>query len=532
MSSSRFGYASSLHVLTPSSVAKGAGESRRILFAMSFFLAPRNAAEFDALCASLRRNDPSNERVSVDAMVDVEEGYGHQLGVALRDNTVVSVLAMNLVGYESHLSNQDGGPLLEWISTSPSLQSVQLFAVPTTGDQSEASVVAIQQRILVAVAANPGISKFKSSVWNFPLADYTVYWTNATWLESLDINVDGNEDTNEQAVDVAAQAIAALPNLRVLSIEAMNIRPFLRRLQATTRLLDLTVSFRDFARPNADNVQLLTTVWSNNPELQRVGLADMKLDDNCWQEIEQALSSHPSITQVYMNHCYITVAAGMALVDYMGWNAQPIRDLNFSNCTLLHVTHPSMAMMLCGDSPVRHFTLDMDTVCAHLQPALGTEFFATLRVNAATVRLESLTLKRINHEVLLDLAGCLPQLRHLRKLTFQHGRVGRILSLPDGEQETAAREAFLSSVRRNGSLHEICIEPGGEHFQEGRTWRFIKACTDRNRFVPQVMAGLPWLPGNNGPNGNHGLLGLMGLASMQAEQMTLHTWMVGLTVPK
>jgi hypothetical protein len=130
-----------------------------------------------------------------------------------------------------------------------------------------------------------------------------------------------------------------------------------------------------------------------------------------------------------------------------------------------------LVQMICG-SLLQHVTFDFYGA----QGDFVAEFFALLSSNSSDVRLRSMHLKG---QWLWDMTAYLSANVHLRHFTFTYLRNSE-LSLPS---------TFLSSLRRNGSLHtvEFKNEQGQSLIPRDDVSRFIQACTTRNRKVTDSM---------------------------------------------
>jgi hypothetical protein len=125
----------------------------------------RQEEAFHILCESFERNDPKSTEFACRGLQP--KGYGHRLGEALCNNTIVSNLHLDVPTFFAHdeVNPESAAPLILFIRSSPSLRQVgvmrNLFH-PCVQRVLAAQDAALVDQIWNAVAENPHITSVVS----------------------------------------------------------------------------------------------------------------------------------------------------------------------------------------------------------------------------------------------------------------------------------------------------------------------------------------------------------------------------------
>jgi hypothetical protein len=115
------------------------------------------------LCRKLQRNDPSIQKIDGDVISHLPNGYAQQLCSALKGNTNVRFLLVELNHLEwrgrQQLSHEEfvrvAKPMLDFVETSPSLRIVELF--------SRRSTIYLSTAFFDAIASSSSIEELRYS---------------------------------------------------------------------------------------------------------------------------------------------------------------------------------------------------------------------------------------------------------------------------------------------------------------------------------------------------------------------------------
>lgn len=469
-------------------------------------LVPWNAEGLASLCGALQRNDPNVTRISTRELQWIDEGYGRDLGRALQRNTVVSEIELflpHMAASKMQLAHIDNNmnrkpkliaertsSLIHWMERSLSLRKVKIC-------NGNFRIDMLLEKILDALAENGSIQSFESDRLHVSLSLFAPFLQASTSLKILKLctTFDGNDDD----IEAVAQAVGALRLLEVLTIGASQIDPFLRHVHASpafsTTLRELTLNYWSPAETEFEPNVLCQLLSDWNCQLQFLGLIEVTFDEDNWTLLSSAmLRSNPSslLRTLYLESAYFwEEAASLFLRDMQSHPlplqqqpAQPrhqeepqpqlhcIHDLRLALCTL---DTPRRAMkigtMLCG-SALKCLSLDLFNL------RRSQDFFDVLTAQASVIYLQSMELRNADATTLRRLAPYIAATVHLRDLTVHldyafHGVVPVPL-------------VFLSSLRCNGSLHNVDISSNGV-IPNDACLRRIQTYTTRNRVLPELM---------------------------------------------
>jgi hypothetical protein len=427
-----------------------------------------DSLQFDALCRTLRRNDPTKTAIRC---ADFPVGYAQRLGEALRDNTHVSSIEVDLrqmvppfIGLQQISSFV--APLLRYIRSAKALRS---FSISSDNDEDDASSRVLVKEILEALfEKQAGIDKITSHT-SVPIK----ILINAIQSSSgLDIRLGYASSREERrAISYAFRSsISSLVNLRIDCDSASVITAILTGLKASnSKLQELTLcceSCRDACWVALSEFTHATTF------LTHLQVEEQEFDEEQMGSFLHCLKNQSSISKLSLVECSMDSDAMHLLKRFMrtrkegdALGVSSLRDLVLDSVDIdPHGTTFRPGSLFASmfwsrrisqerrESQLPPNTKELrSTIGSHIRSlSLGPVdggFVRALARNAHRLALTSLSVCVLDLEDCMHLAQCIS-----KNLSLQEMKIDCM----DVVEED--RYPILWSLRSNGTLQTVTID--------------------------------------------------------------------------
>jgi hypothetical protein len=464
--------------------------------------------------ARLQNNDPQTQ--GIDTRGDAfPMGHARTLGEALRENTVVSSLILDLQklvpsanGNESNLCLE---PIIDFIADSNSLCIVGIV-----DEVMRPSSQRIAAMLLDAISINTG----KSIVHLYcslhvPSDEFCRTIAATPTIVSLNVNFQNSLKYSPEAKQSIASAIGShktLKRLRFAGDEqfSMLILTCLRDIAPELSALEV-VSYRK-AIHDMPYFTLLAETLKAAIKLKKFGMYGFCLRGSDFEVVLNGLQRtcvnglRSMVTErMVLNACYFLSTVTDRLSSFLqtwvtnehqeqlyasslwklrvepktGQSLDPFRSEKLASSLLMAET-----TSLCSGNPCQMMipTIGSQIVLVALK-RVHSEFFHTLARHSSRVRLRHLKLVEMCTETCLAFEACIPKLPNLEKID--------LLSCTGEHVEYA-----ISALKKNSTIHRMYVETASAT----QLQRIASFC-DRNRSLHNMrILGLPKLVLVSGPN--------------------------------
>jgi hypothetical protein len=476
---------------------------------------------FKSMCGALQRNDPKVHcvRTKNESCTGSSRSapccYGQRLGDALQYNTVVTEIELDVSDMLSKRDKRMGtidstARLLQWMTQSPSLQSVTLCGDGGFAYGKRRYVIVerlLLQGLLAALAQNSNIRAVELNISHLPLslfAEYiaTVTTLNGPRLSTLKIHVKSwsaalfrDHADSSSLIENVALAMAGLSNLQVLQLHVgAAIEPVLQKMstwlsRALSSLRELSLNLY-----SNESVTGLCSLLPHMPKLQLLGLASCTVIE-WWSMVALALQSSPSVQSLTLHKCIFSQGeAPRVLRDLLCSERHRIVNLRLDSCIFLYQENRpdfavEMAVMISCCTKLESLAIRNCT----MKYFNSAGFFSILAstTNKDSNRLCSLHIDGMQHpDALVHVSPYVTSTGQLRHLTLgvkmdpvRHcKRQGPQLQVP---------APFLAALRCNSSLYSVKMHCDGNNSLDllhgNKAARLIEATTLRNRLLPGLL---------------------------------------------
>jgi hypothetical protein len=344
-----------------------------------------SSAAFEALCESLRQNDPTI--VHVNAGYDNSGifsanlvGWGGPLGAALSANTIVTQLSLNPQYFFAAPNNSAAAaaaaeaaaatPLLAFVRSSTRLHTVALgdknaTQVVTTVPLPAATTLQLVGQVLTAMAENPHITTLCANAV-LPFDEFVHFLTSSPSIRHLELRLVAlkywnNHPTTTSAaaflrnrVVTAMGACSRLETVHLSVVAEANdiVTDILHRLGAMECLRELRLDAHQTRFQNGHFMALSNLLRSTN-SLASLTLTEGSLGRQGVEFLVQGLTNNATVAQLCLWACRFISKDALALLvaflqDHANKNGNQLRKLVLKRN--LGLDHKMLSNMLIGSA--------------------------------------------------------------------------------------------------------------------------------------------------------------------------------------
>jgi hypothetical protein len=432
----------------------------------------RRVHNFKALCAALRKNDPTITSIE---SLRFPIGYGHGLGGALRANRYVTSCEFNL---SSIISGDEIGieldPLIHYLRTSKILRYAYLYAGHKRSDADQ-SFTQIFASILGALSANRRLEELRlDPVIRIHSDTFQAIATTCESLKKLNVSI---ASFTHFSPDQIAQFFGALGSLEHLAlqngtcqVDSNDITVCV--LQCVSSLPKLTNTAFEFGNLTTKDVYSALNLFVNDsPTLAHVELWNERLTRDfaiCFASPSRTLSALRSLK---LDQCMFDSRAAQELSASV--TSGFLKRLDTLHFTAAHTRDEKcMFAKHIGTCISRSCVTNLRLDNLREEDAIG--FFDSLLRHTTEQKLARLSINWYGHRNAAwhALALCIPFLVHLKEL-----QTGIVFSCAG---------VLLDALRQNGSLH---IMYSWENSSAFNSFDLIRLCAygRRNESLPNLL---------------------------------------------
>jgi hypothetical protein len=457
----------------------------------------RISFKFDALCLAIGRNDPdTTEFWDYQKLIDFPRGYARPLGKALRGNTHVKILPIDLgklaLSRDANTAptlavlTEATGELIDYVKTGTALRKVILEgSLP-----SKRTTIAISNLFLDAVAQNQSIESL--CLYNCR-ATVEVLCTCLLSMELKDLRIqyltNHRYSPEERRLFASAFASAALLESASFYMDDTDTTvAVLHELRGHSTLQQLEICC-DLGSPSRVRVEAVTDILLSPNVLQHVSLAgidfDMETMDLLMNGLQQRVDSvyTVSVSHLSFRNCEFDEDAQFAFESFMHARTGPSEGLVTSLRTLTIDWHSVMDSGWDERSFVSMFCRKLD--CGKSYETVGSQisvlsfsglmsiscrwYLTEMAKMAHRISLQELHLPNLYSKDCSALARCISRLGTLRELVIED------------VTDLAQLVHVLRSLRACGNLRKVSI------FAKRFDSPLPDAYCDRNQFFAQLL---------------------------------------------
>jgi hypothetical protein len=450
------------------------------------------------LCRRLQRNDPNVQRIDRGDCSGAPADYVHQLGSALKENTNVRFLFVQLIDWkhcEDHYlayeqTQKFTEPMLVFVATSSALRTVELASCATTTTSWISAFFA-------AIASNPSIEELQLSsvkIGGDELCHLMSTTVKRLYLTDIHNLNDGDDEQDKMAK--LEDSFRSLESLALESVGGAVTLQILHGLKGNAALREMELSgssMRTLAHWNALSGCLRTT-----PALRHLKLKwcdfyaeQMQAFLNCLLQRDPAETNDlcASIVKLSLEDCYMNLDAIDLFGEFMQTEScsvghAPLRELSLDDPAEDAMTRFFEKLLLTpsnsSESTHNNGGLTIGTQLTALSLRGGdccNGFLAALAGKPSKSKLDTLRLTGV------AVAEC-----KMLKKNVAHLRCLRDLHLADIEDPLQSSQIILDLLRESEGLYSFNVENDTDvPLFDAATTRLAEAFCLRNQHLPELL---------------------------------------------